>query len=469
VIVCITWALSCASIWANDGAERWWGIAKSMPPELGADVLLRVASAPGAILADTNRERVLAGAFELANRAKESYARAGRMELGESRARYVALSAGIGLNRLTLQCRVIRAVLPAAPGAARHLLEQVELPALPPASCGDPLIADVSEYYDTVRLVLAHPGAGSGRVAFLSQLLEHIHSPVQLAPAARLLAQSAVDAAGLKRLVETYANGLRRIRGADPAFRYAVVNQHLVSEVEALGRKCRTDWDLSGELLSALREFVMAHLSGPACHYSFLPEARREIQAAVVEPYNSRLRLPGELTREGVPALEVDEIWPSDADNTRPEVRAFWQDSEAQSLWARVAERDADGGSGELRISPTEMADQVSAWQRPVEMAEEEFFHQKLLLYQRLARTVPTGTLRRDVVGGLVGFLAGSPMEGRAPAEWLWHVIALMRDDVLREDVLRAMGEAADLILRAYAELELRIPGAKLLAGGPSR
>jgi hypothetical protein len=338
-------------------------------------------------------------------------------------------------------------------------LEQLEMPALPPVACGDPLIPDISEYYDTARLVLAKSGLGDGRTAFLNRLIENIQSPLQLAPVARLLAQSELSGAELKRLVDNYAYALREMRGGDPAFRYAVVSQHLVTEVEALARRCQPDSDLTGALLLALRGFVTSHLSGPACHDSFLPEARREIQAAVVEPYNNRLRLPGELTRDGLPVLEMDEMWPSDADNARLEVQAFWQDNEAEALWLQFAERDADGGgSAEPKLGPAEVAYQVGVWQRPEAMAEEDFFHQKLLLYERLVRTLPAGASRQEVVRMCIAFLGDSPMQGRAPAEWLWHVAALMRDDGVREDVLRAMGEAGDLALRSYAELEQRIP-----------
>jgi len=456
-VICVTWALSPLSGFAPDRADRWLNATASMPPELGADVLIRAA---GALVVDADRARLLAKAFVLASRAQELYGRVSRApQLRESRARYVALSTKMGVNRLALQCRVIRAILPIDPSTARQLLEQLEMPALPPVACGDPLIPDISEYYDTARLVLAKSGLGDGRTAFLNRLIENIQSPLQLAPVARLLAQSELSGAELKRLVDNYAYALREMRGGDPAFRYAVVSQHLVTEVEALARRCQPDSDLTGALLLALRGFVTSHLSGPACHDSFLPEARREIQAAVVEPYNNRLRLPGELTRDGLPVLEMDEMWPSDADNARLEVQAFWQDNEAQALWSQVAERAADGGdSAEPKLDPAEVAHQVGVWQRPEAMAEEDFFHQKLLLYERLVGTLPAGASRQEVVRMCIAFLGDSPVQGRAPAEWLWHVAALMRDDGVREDVLRAMGESGDVALRSYAELEQRIP-----------
>lgn len=434
-----------------------------MSPDLGADVLIRAAAAGLADLTDTGRTRMLTRAFDLASQAREPFGRVGRMPgMGEGRARYIALSAGTGVNRLSLQCRAIRATVPTNPADARRMLEQIEMPAVTPASCRDPLIADVSEYYDTARLVLKHPDASGRLIVFLTRVVERIQSPVQLAPAARLLAQVEVSRAGLRNLVGLYSNILRNIRGGDPAFRYAAVNQRLEAEIEALARKCGASSEVAEALLAAFREFILTHLTGLACHQSFLPPAREEIRTTLIEPYNARLGKRGVLTREGAPPLDLDELWPSDADNARPEVQAFWQSGEAEVLWARLTGGDADSGASASQetglAAMPELAYRLSQWQRPEEMPEEAFFHQKLMLYERLARAASASALRREAVDGSVALLAGSPMESRAPAEWLLRLIALVRDGELREDVLGAMQEAADPALRSYAELERRVP-----------
>lgn len=451
---------------ASDEADRWLKAVAPMPPALAADVLIRVAVAPDR-LRDIDRVRLLAKAFNLAGEAHELFGKVNRLpHTGENRARYVALSTRIGVDRLALQSRVVRAVLAIDRSAARALFARVEMPALPPASCSDVLVPDVTEYFNAARLILAET-PWSERSALLERIIERVESPLQLAPAAHLLAESDLSGADWKRLVVGFADRMRGMGGGDPAFRHSVVNQRLAVAVEGLARKCAADPELAGTLVFAFREFLLAHLNGPGCHESFLPEGRREIRQAAVDPFNAQLRLPGQFTRDGLPPLEFDEIWPSGADNGRPDVAGFWQDSEAESLWMKSFRPGKEGGGSpaEPALELSDLAGQVSAWQRPEGMTAEDFFHQKLLLYGRVARALPSGPERQRAVATTVALLAGSPMQGRAPAEWLWHIAALLGVDALREDVLEAMSAASDPALQVYAELERRFPRSMFLSG----
>ncbi|MCC7154956.1 MAG: hypothetical protein IT161_10305, partial [Bryobacterales bacterium] len=110
---------------AQDGVERWLAVAALAPAELGADLLIRAAGPGGPVKGNQGRTRLLSVAFELAGRAVEPYPKLGRgQDLGESRAAYVAYSAGAGVSRLAIQCRVVRGFLGVDPGAARLYLEK---------------------------------------------------------------------------------------------------------------------------------------------------------------------------------------------------------------------------------------------------------------------------------------------------------------------------------------------------------
>jgi hypothetical protein len=129
--------------------------APTAPPELAADILLRLVDS-GQIPSRDQRVELVETAFQMAGLAKFPYAqtaaveRAGHTDSGPG-IRWGALKGGF--SKLGLQCRAVRAALALDKSKAIELFRQITVGPFPPLSCDDALAPSLTEYYETLREV----------------------------------------------------------------------------------------------------------------------------------------------------------------------------------------------------------------------------------------------------------------------------------------------------------------------------
>lgn len=166
------------------------GQAHAATPEFAADALLRIAEK--AKLTPDGKIELLEEAFRLAQSAHFSIPYRSFRAESDSLAATRNQAYRLHLDTLSLQTRAVRALLPIAPAKARQYFELIRLPQLPALTCADALIPDVASFYDLLGQVASATFSAKERakeedVNFVLNYISRIASPVQLAPAARLV------------------------------------------------------------------------------------------------------------------------------------------------------------------------------------------------------------------------------------------------------------------------------------------
>jgi hypothetical protein len=166
------------------------GQAHAAPPEFAADALLRIAEK--AKLSPEGKIELLEEAFRLAQSAHFPIPYRSFRAESDSLAATRNQAYRLHLDTLSLQARAVRALLPLDPAKARQYFEQIRLPQLPELACSDALIPDVSSFYEVLGQVAPATFSPKERakeedVNFVLGYVARITSPVQLAPAARLV------------------------------------------------------------------------------------------------------------------------------------------------------------------------------------------------------------------------------------------------------------------------------------------
>ncbi len=167
-------------------------LARTAPPELTADAIIRLAE-DGILPAGETRRELLEEAFKTAGRAQEPVHLIPVSGLApNSRAIFRAQASELRLDALSLQGRIFKLVLRTDPGAARRRFDSIQHPAVEPSSCEDPFIADASLYYEMAGALAQSDGQPE---AFLEAVLVGARSPGELAAFARALAAVSLNPA----------------------------------------------------------------------------------------------------------------------------------------------------------------------------------------------------------------------------------------------------------------------------------
>jgi hypothetical protein len=182
--------LSCASLLAAPARqdvriERIIDLSRSVPAEFGAQALLRVIES-GMVTDEQMQGKLIEEAFEKASAARVPVARRVIPAIPSDDPVFLrAQGYGQGFDRLSLQTRAVRAMLPLNPKRALALFESIPYPEVPWRDCQEPTFEDVSGYFQTLAAVAPQAGRDADKLALAA--LSRIQSPAELAPAARMV------------------------------------------------------------------------------------------------------------------------------------------------------------------------------------------------------------------------------------------------------------------------------------------
>ena len=398
--------------------------ARAQPPEFAANVLLRIADAPGVTDGAWKRE-ILEDAFHMAAGAQQPFAR--RSWTGKPDGLFDKAYAQ-GLDALTLQSKAVRAMLAIDYKKARELFGEIPPLEIPRLECGDAMVYDVSAFYATAdevaaRAFSAKEVADEEPFHFLLRYAAAATSPAQVAPIARMIAGASVKPAQFEALVNALAGALMQLSGDDRSFS-ATSPGDADSALAGLQAECTSRKIDAQPLLAAWRAYVARQTGGARCADSAAHAPRYTGQCESPQCRQLEAQYIGLVTANGY---------------------GLTAEQKASSEW-----------SGKLRKYLAALAD----WTNDDDPAE--YFRFKTRFYSELFELAPKGPDRDLLLSTLLGWLQQNGYQREHRVEWFYPVDALIvhafADPVGMQAAVRELRRSADPVIALYADLEQLLP-----------
>ncbi|MBX9602718.1 MAG: hypothetical protein K2X35_17070 [Bryobacteraceae bacterium] len=432
-----------------DHLEERINLARSAPPEIAADALLKIAA--GAPRDD--RKALIEEAFQLGSLASQAYpdiAIAGTPP--DTRPIYRSHASRLGLDALTLRSRAVAAMLETDRDRARMMFQTIPPPPAAKPECKDSLVPDFDAYYQLATRIAQTAFTARERreqedFAFLLNLVRSASSELAWAPLAQAVVAMQPASGQAELLVATLASRLEQISSGDRLFsHHAGAMRDALDALIAFSRG--RGIGVQG-LVQSFATYLRAHQRGERCSDS--PEA-----AALLEWYNNELR--GD-------APPVEAVRP--AGIGKPEVEAYFESAEALRFAAAARQLRFDGQGRVLtlaqRQSPewkrafTDFLKDFAGWTTSGEKNEITDFHQKAILLEALFELAPPGPERDKLASAAVRHLSNATIQRQIAGEWMWHARAFLQAARTAPEVralLAAYRESGHIALYLIAVLE---------------
>lgn len=406
-------------------------LARGTPVEFSADALLRVVES-GKIADREAKIELVEQAFRLAASAKFKV----RMRklpgsMADTRSSYLGNAYDLKLDVVSLQSRAAMDMLAVDKAKARELFLGIVRPALPALNCDDPLVYDVSDYYQTLGAILngtftAGERAKEEHVNFLLDYVGQAAAPAQLAPLARAIKSAAVTPEQREILWNRFNGLLESMTPDDRSFSAALpdISREMTSETQASFEKFK--------------------------------------QRSAGCKDDGAVGITLELSQGPVHA------------GTTPHVEPYWQSAEAKRLLEGAQKlrfhqegnprSDVERSSPDWKLQLTDYLAAVDAWTSNAEKSEADYYHQKCVVYEALVELIPLGPQRDKTLEAYVTFVGNSNLQQESPVEWFMHVHSML--DRVRSTstgepskVLAAFEASGNRVLVLYAALEKTFAG----------
>ena len=422
-------------------------LAQSAPAEFAAQALLRVAQSTNLRDRAWKRE-LLDQAFQTAGAARNPVkrrVRPGGLPYG-TREQMIGDAGNLGLDRLTLQTNVVRAMLAVNPKQARELFLAIPQPVLARLRCEDVMVEDPSVYFVAAAAIAATAFTAEERkqdevALFLNERVQRIASPVELAPAMRMIAVSSsrITAAQYKLLTSSLAAAFQRVEGDDRSFS---------SSLPAIARE--TGGLTGSELAEAYKQFLIKNLTGPRCADSDYSQISADLASLKLEDLKpSKLEAKALLTS---PDRKAEE------DLLRAKLMAL-----EFGVETRAALTDEQKSTLEWRELFSGLLHDIEAIKPASGESEALFFLRKGAALHALLLVTPQGGPRDKILQEYIAFLKASNLQQESPVEWFSMVDSLAgetRSMNAREykKMLDAFEASGHTVLSLYARIEKLLP-----------
>lgn len=452
------------------------------PPELAADILIRVAQS-GKVSDRAWKLELLEQAFNVAAGAKYGVA----LVAAVGPARNIDSDAGVRdsalqarIDTLSLRCRAVSATLRIDHQRALELLREIPPMAPPMHACTDAVTESPDILFETLREILPLAfGRGErskGKQIDLAEgYLRVLSSPAQLAPALMLAGAQGIRPYELARLAGAIVNSIQSMNSDDRTFS-AAVNRKLMEDLAGFAAQCQRRQYSPGALVAAVRAYLARHLSAAGC--GDVTRIENGQRPSLAESFN-RMLLP--LAGEGVVApLTPDETKPAAVGEaarvyefySKPTARKLMTDykrlrfgTEEQQSANNLRGPRQDGmaqflteeqrSAPEWQAAAQEFLTEVEEWKNDNDEPPAAYFHEVCGIYMGLLDIAPPGALREQVLSSYIIFLKNSEVERNSPPEWWWELSHLMKGTVdaspreagrIREEI-RAKGDPVMILL----------------------
>jgi hypothetical protein len=410
-------------------------LAQSVPTEFAADALLRTAIAP------RNRDRewkieLLEQSFETGAQAPEPNRQRipGRRIVAKSRAEIRSLGFDQRLDRLSLQCRVVREMMSLDKQKALQMFQRIAWPRLRKLECRDALIDHVDEYYNLLGEIVdsgfTAEQRGRGRhVDMLSEQMSRMTSSVEVGATTKMISSSTLTDDELALLASRLATLLLdQIQTDDRSFSVSLggADQELQRLVSIMGTRGVS----TGGIISAYRRYLVSNLTGSRCADS----GGNEREA--LDSFNRNLASATDSNRA---PLTPDDLKPAQTQG-QADWEVFVDEMEFDRAWQDYLDLLLGKGHGSLLSKDTKPLsdDQKSTIQwrtqfddflRQIDDLKPKDGEPEYLLFYRKAtaldgalRVARAGPDREKVIRQYVALLKSSNLQQESPLEWYAQV-----------------------------------------------
>lgn len=445
--------------------------AQALPPEFISDVSLQLVE-NGLIKNDRLRSKVLDDAFENASSAQDDVMRRpwGTNVEETPQGLHAIASDYTGLDRISLQTRVVREVFSKSPQHARELFESIKPLQITPIPCNEPWFFAPKTYYDAAAMVSARGFspreiAGGTRSSFVSSIVRNMQTPLQFAPIVQFLNEGQLTDQELREIISVLLTALRTLPRDPWSFKILASEPdgffEAISKLIALLNKNNIE---SRPPISAVRDYLVLNFKQPGC--SSGNDARKPNSALPSAARQFNQQFARELTRANLGPIQQDEIRKVDGADIDTPPPARWNSNTYAQLLLSLQSVNPPKRSDDSRWMQQvrDLLMQLNAWSRTDE-PETEFFHQKAILLEGLAeRTIGT-SLHPEVLDRFIAFLEQYSYEQVSPVDWFLFakkllLVASVQPGTAKVD-LQAFLNCREPVLTVYARLMLLIQDSK--------
>jgi hypothetical protein len=454
--------LAVANLGTGDAAAQPFADrARALPSQFKADVLIRIADS-GKIRSRRTVSDLLEEAFYAADGAEErvtlDLAGAGRAGMRD----YIrARSFAAGLDRLTLQSRVLQLLAVVDLKKARELAGALDLH-LPALKCEDPLVYNVDNVYKNLT-VYASALPDVDRFTLIQRYITTMTSPAQVDPMAQLLVSVAMPRDERILLAQSFAAELGRMGDDDRTFTATIEREKLPAHIKDFIEQLRRQAYDPGAVVIAFRTYLVKRFTARRCADGLdAPDLR------IVQWFNDDLRL---MTTSEIKKIDYDEYR-----GRRSGARAIAHEMEASgaeyitltrelsaSLPVRRERVAVVNGLGPDVKTPERLVGDVLVWQGRGERSQADFLYKKATMLQRLLTEALPGVLHDIVRGELVTFLSYAWQGVDRQIEWFLQVNTLLdygrrTGKAELRNVVNALQSSSNAIMSTYGGLEIYAP-----------
>lgn len=435
--------------------------SRYVPPEFAASLLLRIAQSEK-VTDQTWKKELLEEAFRLAEKAQFSVRKKVLPLPGvsvDTSSGYLSYAFDLGLDRLSLKSRVIKAMLRLDRQRARELLLEIS-PKLPleSLSCSDSMVYQVEDFYEILTQVAREAFSAqeieSGvRAEFLLPYVKALSSPAQVKPVIELLLALKKSPHELSYLVRAFVPAFKNISGDDRSFSYSASRDSIARAIVDLARSGYDSEKQSDEILGAFRSYLLKNLTSTRCRDNAITDVKTlpwYIKEANLIFADQPL-LPEEIKELGIgPTAKILNYWETDdARRMLKKIKELsWKGDNEQ-----VSETDMQSLEWQQRVR--EFLSELEGWEGRHESSALAAFHEKCVLYRGLLTRVGDGSLPETIAASYVQYLSKSAVKEESRIDWFLHVSDLL--DQLSADqrnnmLLGLLTRSSDPTIRLNAE-----------------
>lgn len=455
-----------------DALEQLLGDARVTQPEIFAYVIFQLLES-GVIDDKKKKAELIEEVFNSAYSTQHPLKLKDFNDDTDTRSGMLQYGLGLNLDRLSIQCRAVREMIAIDKQKAREMFRDILIPEMKSLKCEDPMIPDVSIYYDTLIAITGRTFSEDEvkkreHLILTEQALSGIGSPLQLAPATKVIASIKAQPADISSLLGIFSKRMNDM-SCDPR-PFLWVLRTLDSDIKTLAIYCKGKGIPVDYLIDSYRTFLAGNMSKNWC--DDYPDKSKVI-AKVTKQSDSFNSLLGEILGESskILPLQVKELMPKSF-NGSLQIYEYSQNPTVQNLGNGVRSLIyADDGKGNQRtISEREgklwqsklssYYHSLISWTKDHDFSDVDYFHKKLLLMGILLQITPkTNPQYQKIISDYMYLLSQDRSQQENAVEWLWEaLVPFSRMEYIKqshEDILQIYLESPSVSLQTLAKTKL--------------